>query len=394
MKRIYIVLYLLMVLVSCKEDDISSSLKTDDVAPGQLKKVDIENIPGGAKIRYELPDDKDILFVEANYKLADGIAKNVKSSFNSKELLVEGFSEIKEYNVQLYVVDKSGNKSAVTQATIAPLTPPIQLIESSLVMQPDFGGVKFNWSNELKTPVALLIYGKNNKDEEILIDTYYSDAKEGGFVLRGQESVERNFTVVIRDKWNNLSGRITKLLKPIFETKLDPTKFADLGTSFRQNVQSSSITAHWDGKKEDNALGEAVIPWNVSFSLGTEAKISRIKIWQYSWSFNNYGHYYAGGNARIINIYGSLNPNPSGALDGSWTLLKTCEIIKQSGLPIGIGRTMMSDEDFDMAKNRGHEFIVPLEAQNVKYIRIEVIKGWETTLGAFSELELFGAPIN
>ena len=392
MRRIIIICLGWLLINSCKEEDTAQGFKIDNIAPGMLTNVTIQNIPGGAKINYKLPNDNDILYVEANYQTADGAKKNIKSSFNQNTLTVEGFAEQRDYPVQIYVVDKSGNKSQVSKVTIKPLEPPIQLMTKSLSMSPDFGGVRFKWQNETKTPMALLVFGRNNSGEEILIDSYYSDSEVGEYVLRGQKSVAQDFTVVVRDKWDNISKRITQKITPIFETKLDTKRFVDLGATFKKNI-TDGLSLCWDGLTEDNIASNATVPWTGAFDLGTEAKLSRVKIWQYSWSFNDYGHYYAGGNARVVNIYGSMRPSPSGALDQSWTLLKSCEIVKPSGLPIGIGRGMMSEEDFDLAKNRGHEFIIPLEAASVRYIRVEVTKAWETTLGAFSELELFGAPL-
>ena len=75
-----------------------------------------------------------------------------------------------------------------------------------------------------------------------------------------------------------------------------------------------------------------------------------------------------------------------------WTLLQTCDIVKPSGLPYAIGRDNMSDEDFDLAHNKGHEFNIPLDAPSVQYIRIRSVEGFGSNLAVCSELEFYGDP--
>ena len=91
---------------------------------------------------------------------------------------------------------------------------------------------------------------------------------------------------------------------------------------------------------------------------------------------------------RKCRIYGSNDPT----LDMSgWILLMECEIMKPSGLPIGIGRQYQSDEDFDIAHNKGHEFMIPLDAPAVRYLRIEGTESWEGNgLGVPGEMHIFG----
>lgn len=393
MKIRHILFGLALLFFGCKEDKINN-LKVDSTSPGELSDIQVINTPGGAIINYKLPSDLDVLYVEASYELANGEKKNIKSSFNYSSLLVEGFSLKNSYLVKLQVTDKSGNKSKEVQVKINPLDPPIILIENSLKMSPDFGGVRFTWENKMKVPMALLVYANNDKNEEILIDTYYSDKDEGEFILRGLDAVEKNFTVVVRDKWDNLSKRVSQKLTPIFETKLDVSKFSDMGPTYRKNISSNTITAIWDKKKEERAVEGTTAPWYASFDLGVEAKISRLVFWQMGWPFNDYGHYYSSHNANLINVYGSNKPNPNGETDGTWILLKSCVIVKPSGLPTAMDRNAMTDNDFDLARNKGHEFIISLDAPNVRYIRVEPVRSWESTEGQFSELELFGAPIN
>ena len=383
---------LFFIFFSCKKQDNISRLSSDGNAPGPVTNVVVTNKPGGAIFTYTIPSDPDLLYVEAAYRLADGNLRTVNSSFNKNYLEVEGFADTTDFKAELTAVDKSGNRSSAVQVTFRPQTPPILLVEKSLQMSADFGGVNYQWDNAAGTPIALLLFSKDVTGASSLIDTYYSDAKVGNFTLRGQDTVTKDYMVVLRDKWGNLSDSITARLSPLYEVLLDRAQFRDLGDVYRFNMGGNNLNALWNNNREDNATGSTTIPWNGAMDLGVKAKLSRIVIWQYSWPFNNYGHYYAGGNAREILIYGSNAPAASNQIGSTWTLMKDCDIVKRSGLPIGIGRTMMSDEDYDIARNRGHEFVVPLDKEAVRYIMINVIRGWESTLGAFSEIQFYGQP--
>ena len=69
--------------------------------------------------------------------------------------------------------------------------------------------------------------------------------------------------------------------------------------------------------------------------------------------------------------------------------LQTCEVVKVSGLPIGIN----SNEDIDRAQ-AGHEFLIPADAPAVRYIRIKMLQTfgnadyfWMAELTFFGEIQ-------
>lgn len=395
MKRIlcYIILgYILCFYTSCSED-INQPITKDSGIPGNVTEIGVENIEGGAIISYKLPTDNDLLCIEARYRLSSGEDKIVRASYHSRKIKVEGFASTDKQSIYLTSIDRAENRSIPVEVEISPLTPPVKTIEESITILPDFGGINLKWENTIQTPVAMLIYGKNENDnEDVLLDTYYSSMKQGDYSLRGLDTIPYNFKIVVRDKWQNYSDTINKAITPIFEVKLDSKKFKALPAAFSNNITSGSISQLWDGDKESNAPSATIIPWNGSIDLGGTVKLSRIVFWQYGWAFNNYGHYYAWHNGRFFNIYGSNAPSGSGALDDSWTLLRQVEIIKPSGLPFAVGRENMTDEDYDIARNYGHEFTIPLESAPYRYIRIEGLESFlnGTEHGTSSEVEFYG----
>lgn len=389
MKYSYILLVLFF-FIACNDVE-RKPYDQDGVAPEQVSDVIISTIPGGAEITYKLPSDPDLLYVEASYVLPNGDHLRVNSSYNGRSIKVEGFAEVKEYQVELTSVDRAGNRSEPYVVNFTPLEPPVISVFNTIKMQADFGGVNLQWENPTEAELALIIYKKDELGDDVNIDTYYTSAKTGAYTVRGQKVEEADFSVKVRDKWNNFSEVKREKLTPLYEEKLDRNNFKFLGQDYVERVTDYDRTALlWDGKHEDNAFNGSDFPWYVSFSLGDKPmRLSRLVIWQYSWPFNNYGHYYAGGNGKIFEIYGSNEPT---ADMSGWTLLQTCEIVKPSGLPYAIGRDNMSDEDYDLARNKGHEFNVPLDAPAVRYIRLRSIDTFGSNLANCSEIEFYGDP--
>lgn len=391
MKYNYFIFLALLFFIAC-EDVKRTPIDHDDVAPQQVTDVIIEPIPGGAAITYRLPKDPDLLYIEASYVLPNGDQLRVNSSYNGRSVVVEGFAEIKEYQIALTSVDRSGNRSEPYIVTFTPDTPPVISVFNSIEMQADFGGVNLQWDNPTGAELAIMIYKKDEVGDDVNIDTYYTSAKAGNYSVRGQTIEEGHFSVQVRDKWNNFSEIKRKTLTPIYEEKLDRHNFSTLGQDYCDRVTDySNVPKFWDDDRENNVFGGSDFPWYASFSLADKpVRLSRIVIWQYAWANSlNYGHYYSGGNGKTFEIYGSNEPTKDMA---GWMLLKTCDIVKPSGLPYALGRENMSDEDFELAHNKGHEFIFPLDAPSVRYIRIRSIDTFGGNLAVCSELEFYGDP--
>ena len=392
-----IIAILVLAMASCKRQDNISLLISDDKAPAPVTNAKALSTPGGAKFSYTPPPDADLLYVQVSYKLADGKEKLVNSSFGSSVLEIEGFADTLQHEASLVAIDKSGNKSSPVTMSFKPLTSPLYTIANSFNILPDVGGVNYTWKNDFNTPIALLLFYKDDRGNPLLLDTRYTSVQNGDFSLQGLDTITREYSVVLRDKWGNESTiwndltntKLKKRISPIYEELLDRTKFKDMGPAYRFNI-SEGIDRMWNGERNVFISLSSRIPWNAALDLGVTAKLTRIVFWQVSFPPNGTIFYYAHHNARVIEVYGSNAPNPTNQIDNSWTLLKTCEIIKPSGLPIAFGRQSMSDEDYDIAVNKGHQFKLPLDAPPCRYIMVKVIKGWETQVGTFSETQFYG----
>ena len=113
-KYLYILIPALLLAASCQEEPIGS-VPVDSVAPGAVTEVNVENVPGGANITYTLPDDEDLLYVQAFYTLENGTPANVMSSMYSDTLKIRGYANPADYPVQIVAYDRSGNASAAVE---------------------------------------------------------------------------------------------------------------------------------------------------------------------------------------------------------------------------------------------------------------------------------------
>src|SRR5690606_38129315 len=116
--------------------------------PGILTNLSVENDHGASTISYSLPDDPQLLYVEAEYALADGRVKSVKSSVFKSFVELEGFTSTEEREVTLYTVNRGEVRSDPIQVIIKPLISPLELAFNTLEPASDFGGVNVKYENE------------------------------------------------------------------------------------------------------------------------------------------------------------------------------------------------------------------------------------------------------
>src|SRR5690606_9836483 len=101
-----LVFFAALLFVGCK-DSKHDPLWGNDSVPGALSNIKIENLAGAAKISYTLPDDPNVLYVQAEYTLLSGETKVVKSSVSKNYVLLEGFYGTAERSVKLFTVSRS-----------------------------------------------------------------------------------------------------------------------------------------------------------------------------------------------------------------------------------------------------------------------------------------------
>lgn len=375
----------ILLLVSC-EEEVMKPLFKDSTPPGKISSPQVENIPGGAIITYTIPNDDDLLYVKAIYTLSNGQLFESRSSLYDNKITIEGYGDTDTHPVKLIAVDLSENESEEVVVNITPETAPVHSVRNTLTMIPDFGGVQFNWLNEGNSALSFIILAEDTTGIISAIETAYSAMTNGKYTIRGFGPVERIFGIVVRDRWDNFSDTLKLALTPIFEQKLDKTKYKPIILNNDTNMSA------W-GLRYESGFDDDITTFNHSYAgdgwpqvwtvdLGVVARLSRVIVHQ-----RQDGYAYGHGNPRLIEIWGMRETPPQDGSWDSWVKLRDCVAIR----PSLEGGTTAEDAEHLLA---GDEFGFTLEDPEVRYIRIVTNETWGNTgFIHYGEVTFYGQAI-
>ncbi len=370
-------------LLSCGEEQVRGPLYYDNIPPSPVSDVQVTNLPGGAKLTLQVPQDEDVILVEASYKRAGKEVRTSTSIFNN-ELVIEGFKAAENIQVALVAVDRSDNRSTPVTVSISPMKAPIDEMFETLEMVEDFGGVRLRYDNKNRIQVEFqLLKRDENGVFAYQTSAFIANDQRTSFSFRGFAPETGNFGVVAIDRWDNISDTLFAELTPLEEEMLDIEEFTaikpglstDEGDAFGwvlENMWNDNINGSGFHTSQSNP-GHVVPPYEephhiISFDLGVTANISRIKFWQRqgTWIF-------AHGNPRYFEIWGidELPDNDGASLEGWTKLVENGEVLKPSGGPLG----QNSAEDAAQAGN-GEEFEALDSTVPIRYIRFVNFQSW------------------
>ncbi len=372
-KILYITFTLLttMCAYSCKEDLRLDHSNPAADAPQQVTDFKSENTPGGANITYKLPSDNNLAYVKAVYEIQPGIFKESKSSIYTDTLKLEGFGEIKEYDVKIISVGRNAKESTPAIVKVKPLAPPVALAFGDLIIEPGFGGVKVKLKNDLQASLAIVIDADTTGNGLLRpLQTFYTKSAASSFSVRGLSATQKRFSVYLRDRWGNKSLAIVKNLTPLFEQRV-PKPFAMYALPTDQAALSTNVlTNMWDGLVNTGIYASAnnsPIPQWFTIDLKVPVVLSRMKAHQRTPPYT-----YTGANVKVFELYGSNSP----ALDGSWaswTLIGKFDSFKPSG-SVGV-----TTEDNAYGFTNGEDFDMPDIPPAYRYLRFKTLETWGGT---------------
>ncbi|NLR57623.1 DUF4959 domain-containing protein [Chitinophaga polysaccharea] len=354
-----------LLAMSCSKE-LHTPVNTSGEKPAVISNVTVTNLPGGAKITYSLPENKDILYVKAVYTIRDGKPREIRSSYYNNFLVVDGFGDTATHKISLYVVSRNELSSDEVPATVKPLLPPMLDVRKSLVVKPDFGGVNISFKNETQADLAIVTLSNDSTGIFGAADVHYTKLASGNYSVRGYDATTRKFGFCVRDHWGNLSDTLLVDITPFYEKLLDKANFREVKLPGDVDYGwGLPIPNLWNGTLWHSADKLDGMPMWITFDLGVTARLSRIGLWQRpnEWI-------YLQNNLRKFEIWGSTNPASDGSWD-SWTKLVEHTVIKPSGLPVG--QTTQDDKDAAVA---GEQMTVPLDAPRVRYIRVKILRTW------------------
>jgi hypothetical protein len=335
-KILYLVLCVMFsVCYSCKEEGRMEHTDDSAPAPAQVTVDTIINRPGGAVIKYILPDDENLLGVKAVYE-RNGEICETKASLYSDTLVVEGFGDTKTYDVTLYSVGRNEKLSLPLTVEIHPLISPVHTVNFDL--EATFGGVNMLLSgNDMNTSFAVVVLIDSlGLGEWLPLHIFYTKAETIKLSRRGLNTREYQFAVYLRDRWLNRSDTIFKTLTPIEEIKLSKSTYTNArlpGDSYDPAENNGGYTLEhvWEGTEAVGWYGTffatqftAPMPQQFTISLGYKAAISRFKMWPRA------DEMYNGSAPRTWELWGSDDPPADGSYN-NWFLLGEFSQFKPSG---------------------------------------------------------------
>jgi len=394
MKFIGFIAIMMTLIVSCDEEKVGQ-YPIDGIPPGSITGVQVEALPGGAKISYDFPEETDISYVICEYEF-EGEQKIVRSSVYNNFVTVEGLGEIAPCKFTLYLVDHSENRSKPYSGEFTPLEPPYRSIFNTITMEPDFGGVLIRWENETNTLIGAFLYAMNDENEWEEYDLIFSTLKDEKRSIRGYNTDERQFGVSLVDQFGNRTDTVISLETPLYEEELNKDNFANghlLGDNYTTHTNNRSIDKIWDEDLDfiwhSSPTAGFTPPQTFTIDLGVEALLSRLVVWN-----RLDGFYFGQHNLHYFEVWGAreLSHDANDTYwageewKDEWTLLGDFEQIKPSGLPLG----QHNDEDI-AATNAGSEFVFEPGVGEMRYLRFVVKETWARTAAIhIAEVSVFG----
>lgn len=388
--------FLMIFLASCNEEPVGQ-YPVDNDPPQKISNPSVQNLKGSATIKYDLPDDPDLLYVKAVYALPNGKQKMKIVSAFINELTIEGFAKATKTTVSLFSVDRSKNESQPVTVEIEPLDSPIFDTYATLSVIASFGGLKIAWENPENKDIVVGVVYKDKDNNLVPLENFYTSVTAGAGAVRGLKAEETEFGIYIRDIFNNYTDTLFVTLTPWEESELDKSLWRGLPlcSKFTISQWGGAFTKLWDGV----TIADNTDVWYINttsertfftIDLGVKTKLSRFRFWgRNNWYFNLH-------HPKEIEIWGTNDPlvaNGDACSWDGWELLLTAKSEKPSGGG-ATSFTNLSSEDLALARS-GEEFEFPLEVPNVRYVRVRTLRSWTDSNSSFmAELTFWGQIFN
>lgn len=386
----FLISIILTAFIACSEDET-----LDTTPPGVVSNINITPTNGGGVISYTLPSDTDILYVKAVYTNSLGEEVFRVSSKHNNSIEVNGLNQTTPISVKLFVVDESENISKETEVEFTPLKSFIFLVQESIAIIPDLGGVKISWENIASKTVFVYVHILDNGEETIRILS--SDNPQENIFIRGLEAKELTFSTKVED----FDGNITELIEqgkytPLFEEKIDKSTWTLIANqSINGNAYEGRTINFWDDVVDtvetdadnsyfiitrDNNGGSLDFPLDIVIDLNKNVKIQRFKVWQRAYWYNGGGvtYHYQEENIKTFDLYSSNDGQ-------NWDLLGQFDI----GDPRDSAGNIPNSA-FEEAIN-GHEFSLSSTSDTFRYLKFSITSNYGSTqITVGSEITLFG----
>ena len=183
MKKILFLLPVFFIFLACSEDD-----KVGFDVPVEFRKISFQPIPGGAVMRYKLPDNMDIFGVRVRYRDAYGRQLVKEGTYLTDTLLLNGFAEARTNElVRLTFLNSKLEESVPLEMTFNTTDAATVALFDNLSVTPFWGGgfsIIYTSPTNVEGTVHIFYVGINpatKREDNILLGSY--PIQEGGDTL-------------------------------------------------------------------------------------------------------------------------------------------------------------------------------------------------------------------
>lgn len=417
--KIYLGLLMLLALYSCKEEERFATSGDDTTPPGQVTIREYKPLYGGARFFYDIPNDEDVLSVEAVYTNKKDRTFTFNASFFVDSLDIYGFEDLDSYTVHLYAIDRAGNRSQPTEIDVTGLEPAFRRVANTLEVKPGFSSFFAEWENELEQNINVYIDFEFPQDGQIrhLTSVFSSNMLEDKRFINDlylQEGERVKVQVRVEDKYGNMTDPIDKgeisLYQDLAIPKLNwmipepndsiggvPMVYGNALEGRSKYVIDGILNEgdnlnfmHTRGRGRTGNSVDGNMPWNFIIDLGDHYEISRIITHQrHSGGLTGIsrGQFYRSENVGIYNFY-------------IWDdATETWELVMNHKIPEPLGMTDLDVIKLGQAGDMAYMYPDdPKYTKPTRWVRYEALKGFTSNYtledaNSLSEITLYGKPI-
>ena len=394
-KYIYILLLAAFAFTACNEEVL------DTTAPGKVTNISYKPTNGGAVLTFTAPDDDDLLYVKAVYTNSLGKEVFKVTSHYGDSIEIDGFREATPQKIKLYAVDRSNNNSEAAEIEVTPMKSFIYLVQESIQMKEQLGGVRITWENpDQKTVFVYVNFSKAGKTYERILSSALSDPV---LMIRGLDPEEYSFSVTVEDFNGNKTDKMdVGTYRPLLEQKIDKSTWKVLqNLSVDGDKYEGTLASFWDDvvdtkesaadnsyfiiNRDDNG-GMLKWPLDIVVDLNKTVVVNRFVVWQRAFAYVNAEqngvstdyYYYKEENMKSFSVSVSTDKL-------TWTSLGSFDI----GDPrdaAGVISPAKYKEAID-----GHEFNLESVSQPFRYMKFSVLSNYGSETNVYgSEITLYG----
>lgn len=259
MRNILLILLLICGFVACKDDD---EIGFD--VPVEFRKISFDAVPGGAVMRYKLPDNLDIFGVRVRYLNAYGRQLKKDGTYLSDTLLLNGFNEAQtDVPVQLTFLNSNLEESKSVEMTFNTRAAATVALFDDLTVNPFWGGfnVTYTAPETVEGTIHVFYIGTNpttHQLDSILMGSF--PIVEGGDTLNFEiKQALDELNVVVRT--DDYEGNRVKLnvYENIPALAMETLAANDFDFSFMGEIQEAEkygfgVKYLFDGKKKGDGF--------------------------------------------------------------------------------------------------------------------------------------------